>query len=39
MDWPRDRLTIQVLDDSTDGSEAISRRFADELRRTGVDIR
>ena len=38
MDWPRDRLTIQVLDDSTDGSEAISRRFADELRRTGVDI-
>ena len=38
MDWPRDRLTIQVLDDSTDGSEAISQRFADELRRTGVDI-
>jgi cellulose synthase/poly-beta-1,6-N-acetylglucosamine synthase-like glycosyltransferase len=38
MDWPRDRLTIQVLDDSTDGSEAISRRFADELRQTGVDI-
>jgi hypothetical protein len=28
MDWPRDRLTIQVLDDSTDGSEEISRRFA-----------
>jgi len=38
MDWPRDRLTIQVLDDSTDGSEEISRRVAEELRRTGVDI-
>jgi cellulose synthase/poly-beta-1,6-N-acetylglucosamine synthase-like glycosyltransferase len=38
MDWPRDRLSIQVLDDSTDGSEEISRRFADELRTTGVDI-
>lgn len=38
MDWPRDRLTIQVLDDSTDGSEEISRRFAEELRLTGVDI-
>lgn len=38
LDWPRDRLTIQVLDDSTDGSEAISRRFADDLRRAGLDI-
>jgi cellulose synthase/poly-beta-1,6-N-acetylglucosamine synthase-like glycosyltransferase len=38
MDWPRDRLSIQVLDDSTDGSEAISQRIADELRRMGVDI-
>jgi cellulose synthase/poly-beta-1,6-N-acetylglucosamine synthase-like glycosyltransferase len=38
LDWPRDRLTIQVLDDSTDGSEVISQRIADELRRTGVEI-
>jgi len=38
MDWPRDRLSIQVLDDSTDGSEAISGRIAEEIRRTGVDI-
>src|SRR4051812_23628100 len=38
MDWPRDRLSIQVLDDSTDGSEGVSQRIAEELRRTGVDI-
>ena len=38
MDYPRDRLEIQVLDDSTDETTAIAARCVDELRRSGVDI-
>jgi cellulose synthase/poly-beta-1,6-N-acetylglucosamine synthase-like glycosyltransferase len=39
LDYPRDRLEIQVLDDSTDETAAIARRVVDELRRGGHDIR
>jgi cellulose synthase/poly-beta-1,6-N-acetylglucosamine synthase-like glycosyltransferase len=38
IDYPRDRLEIQVLDDSTDETTEIARRKADELRATGLDV-
>lgn len=38
MDYPRERLEIQVLDDSTDETTAIAAQCVDELRRSGVDI-
>lgn len=38
LDWPRDRLEIQVLDDSTDGSCALSRQAVQELQVAGVTI-
>jgi cellulose synthase/poly-beta-1,6-N-acetylglucosamine synthase-like glycosyltransferase len=36
--WPRDRLQIQVLDDSTDETTAIAQARVDALRAQGVDI-
>ncbi len=38
LDWPRDRLEIQVLDDSTDDTTQIANREAARLRAQGVDI-
>lgn len=38
IDYPRDRLQIQVLDDSTDASAAIARRCCERLRADGIDI-
>jgi GT2 family glycosyltransferase len=38
FDWPRDRLLIQVLDDSTDGSDAASREAAEALQRSGWPV-
>lgn len=38
LDWPRDRLQIQVLDDSTDRTTALARSRAEALRARGVDI-
>jgi cellulose synthase/poly-beta-1,6-N-acetylglucosamine synthase-like glycosyltransferase len=38
IDYPRDKLDIQVLDDSTDETTEICRRKVDELRATGLDI-
>ncbi len=38
LDWPRDRLEVQVLDDSTDDTTAIARRVVDALRADGVDV-
>src|SRR5580658_4330873 len=32
LDWPRDRLTVQVLDDSTDDSAALARAAVAEYR-------
>jgi cellulose synthase/poly-beta-1,6-N-acetylglucosamine synthase-like glycosyltransferase len=39
LDYPADRLEIQVLDDSTDGTTAIAEQTASEWRWRGVDIR
>ena len=38
LDWPRDKLHIQVLDDSTDATADLARRVVGELRDKGVDI-
>ena len=36
--YPRDKLQIQVLDDSTDDTTEISARVVKELKATGLDI-
>ena len=36
IDWPRDRLEIQVLDDSTDETTAMARRHVEQLRAQGI---
>jgi cellulose synthase/poly-beta-1,6-N-acetylglucosamine synthase-like glycosyltransferase len=36
LDWPRDRLAIQVLDDSTDETGAVAEATAKELRGAGL---
>lgn len=38
MDYPKDRHEIQVLDDSTDGSERVSQALVDKYRQEGFDI-
>ncbi|MDZ7269003.1 MAG: glycosyltransferase family 2 protein [candidate division KSB1 bacterium] len=38
MTYPRERLQIQVLDDSTDETLALSRRLVGEYRSRGIDI-
>jgi cellulose synthase/poly-beta-1,6-N-acetylglucosamine synthase-like glycosyltransferase len=38
LDWPRDRLHIQVLDDSTDDTVEVSRAVAARLRDGGLDV-
>jgi cellulose synthase/poly-beta-1,6-N-acetylglucosamine synthase-like glycosyltransferase len=38
LDWPRDRLAIQVLDDSTDETGAVAEVTAKELRGAGHRI-
>ena len=38
MDYPRERLEIQVLDDSTDESVALTQRLVVELQQKGLDI-
>jgi len=38
MDYPRDRMQIQVLDDSTDDSATIVRKACEHHRRAGVNI-
>ncbi len=35
LDWPRDRLHIQLIDDSTDDTTEIGQHAIDELRRQG----
>ncbi len=39
LDYPRDRLEIQVLDDSTDETIAIVDRLIEEHRAAGIDIK
>lgn len=38
LDWPRDRLHIQLLDDSTDETSAIAERVIRQLRSEGLDV-
>ncbi|HXX66724.1 MAG TPA: glycosyltransferase, partial [Polyangiaceae bacterium] len=38
IEWPRERLEIQVLDDSTDETRVLAERQVEALRRTGLDI-
>ena len=38
LDWPRDKLHIQVLDDSTDETAELARTVVAELRAQGFDI-
>ena len=38
IDYPRDRLQIQVLDDSTDESADIARRCCQEMSDAGCDV-
>jgi cellulose synthase/poly-beta-1,6-N-acetylglucosamine synthase-like glycosyltransferase len=38
LDWPRDRLQIQVLDDSTDDTTTIARQCVERYRRRGFNV-
>ena len=38
LDWPRDRLQLQVLDDSTDRTTALARSAAEAHRSRGLNI-
>lgn len=38
LDWPKDRLHIQLLDDSTDDTRAIAEKVIVELRDQGFDV-
>ncbi len=38
IDYPRDRLQIQVLDDSTDDTQVIAREAVERMRAAGHDI-
>ncbi|WP_036258342.1 glycosyltransferase family 2 protein [Methylocapsa aurea] len=38
LDWPRDRLHIQLLDDSLDETSAIAARVIGELHEQGFDV-
>ena len=38
LDWPKDRLRIQLLDDSTDDTPQRAAAVAEELRAQGVDV-
>ena len=39
IEYPRDRLEIQVLDDSTDATASIARKRCEALQRDGLNIR
>ena len=38
MDYPADRLQIQVLDDSTDNTASLTRQLVEEYQAQGIDI-
>lgn len=38
LDWPRDKLHIQLLDDSTDETAELARTVTAELRAKGFDV-
>ncbi|RME25742.1 MAG: glycosyltransferase [Deltaproteobacteria bacterium] len=39
IDWPRDKLEVQVLDDSTDDSRQITAELVEKYRAMGHDIK
>src|SRR2546423_3264629 len=39
IDYPREKFEIQVLDDSTDETQALARRTVEDYARCGLDIR
>jgi len=39
LDWPADRLEIQVLDDSTDDTTAVAEAVAASWRARGIEVR
>ena len=38
LDWPPDRLQIQIVDDSTDETTALARQLVTQYQEQGVDI-
>ncbi len=38
LDWPRDRLQVQLLDDSTDATAAVAAPVVARMRAAGLDI-
>ncbi|MEQ8700774.1 MAG: glycosyltransferase [Bauldia litoralis] len=38
LDWPRDKLRVQVLDDSTDDTTRLAERAAAAARQSGIDV-
>jgi cellulose synthase/poly-beta-1,6-N-acetylglucosamine synthase-like glycosyltransferase len=38
LDWPKEKLEIQLLDDSTDETTSIARKEIEELRQDGLNI-
>ncbi|MCE2790795.1 MAG: glycosyltransferase [Saprospiraceae bacterium] len=38
MDWPKDKLQVQILDDSTDETAVITKALQSEYRTLGYDI-
>jgi cellulose synthase/poly-beta-1,6-N-acetylglucosamine synthase-like glycosyltransferase len=38
MDWPKDKLEIQMLDDSTDGTVKVAQAVCEKYRNLGWDI-
>lgn len=38
IDWPRDKMQIQILDDSTDESADIARDCCERMRRLGYNV-
>jgi len=39
LDYPRDKLEIQILDDSTDDTRELAEALANRMRRSGVNMR
>src|ERR1700753_565470 len=39
LDYPRDRLEVQILDDSTDETTTLVATLIEEYRRQGIDIK
>jgi len=39
LDYPRDRLEIQILDDSTDETQDLARKLTDKFQARGINIK